>query len=1090
MPDFRPARFFAFRTPLYPFDELLAFSEGLTAPDAVPAAVPAAVAADPAALAAAIAADLRMLRERLKAAVTRPELREAIFVASPDLDTALAGWLQDPEGEKGQRAERALYRYFARSAGRATPFGLFAASSVGHAGTETRLRVPERRARRRHTRLDMDYLAALTDALARDPAARARFVYRPNSSLYRAADRFRLVEQRLDQRERTYHLVAIDDSPHLVQALESAAEGARLDDVAAAVAGDDVTAEEARAFVEELVEAQVLVPDIGLHVTGDEPAGELAARLLAEPATAEAGGRLRDAVEELARLDDGGLGGDPERYRGVARLLEGLPAKPELPKLFQVDLTGSSEATLGNALLDEIVRAVELFQRLVPAPTGGDLAAFRDALAERYEEREVPLVEALDEEMGIGYPPYRSGGSEGAPLLAGLPFPDAPADTVRWREREKLLLERLTRAMARGEREIVLTEEDVPKLGAKEPRPLPDAFALIGKLAGTSEPRLVLDGVGGPSAANLLGRFCHMDPELHRLVEELLRAEEALLPDAIFAEVVHLPQGRTGNILLRPVLRQYEIALLGDSGAPRERQIPLTDLTVSVAGGQVVLRSRRLGKRVVPRLTTAHNYSTRSIGIYRFLGELQGQGVLSGFGFSWGALGDAPVLPRVVFGRVVLATARWKLSAAELKKLSGKGAADRYAAVQRLRGQLKLPRWIVLADADNELPVDLDNALAVDSFVALVERREQVELKEMLPAPDQLAAEGADGRYVHELVIPFLRTGPRPPAVAPGLDLEGGPQPEAAPADPPVVAPAVRRTFPPGSEWLYVKLYCGSAGADGLLIDVLEPAVRAALESGACDRWFFLRFGDPRDHLRLRLHGDPARLRGEVLASLLEAAERSMEEGHAWKLQLDTYEREVERYGGPLGIGPVERLFWADSEAVLEMLGMLEEGDAGSEERWRLALRGMDVLFDDLGLDPAARRRLAGRMRDGLSREVREDADLKRAMGERFRKISRELAALLDGTSDAESPLEPGFQVLRRRSERSAEALDELKALERGGRLTRPLATLAESIAHMHVNRMLRSAQRRQELVLYDFLGRLYARREAMAKPPRDEPSR
>jgi len=38
---------------------------------------------------------------------------------------------------------------------------------------------------------------------------------------------------------------------------------------------------------------------------------------------------------------------------------------------------------------------------------------------------------------------------------------------------------------------------------------------------------------------------------------------------------------------------------------------------------------------------------------------------------------------------------------------------------------------------------------------------------------------------------------------------------------------------------------------------------------------------------------------------------------------------------------------------------------------------------------------------------------------------------------------------------------------------------VAMSFAHMHVNRLLRSAQRAQELVLYEMLDRLYASRAA-----------
>ena len=55
----------------------------------------------------------------------------------------------------------------------------------------------------------------------------------------------------------------------------------------------------------------------------------------------------------------------------------------------------------------------------------------------------------------------------------------------------------------------------------------------------------------------------------------------------------------------------------------------------------------------------------------------------------------------------------------------------------------------------------------------------------------------------------------------------------------------------------------------------------------------------------------------------------------------------------------------------------------------------------------------------------------------------------------------------------------ELKACEQAGELTLPLAELAPSALHMHANRLLRSAQRAQELVLYELLGRAYSSQAA-----------
>src|SRR5207302_153062 len=121
----------------------------------------------------------------------------------------------------------------------------------------------------------------------------------------------------------------------------------------------------------------------------------------------------------------------------------------------------------------------------------------------------------------------------------------------------------------------------------------------------------------------------------------------------IYAEVVHLPEGRTGNVLSRPVLRTFEIPFSGMSGAPFDRQILLDDLLVRVVGQQVVLRSRRLNRIVRPRMSTAHNHVRSALAPYRFLVSLAYTDVMATARWSWGPLEAAPFLPRVTAGRIV-----------------------------------------------------------------------------------------------------------------------------------------------------------------------------------------------------------------------------------------------------------------------------------------------------------------------------------------------------------------------------------------------------------------------------------------------------
>ncbi|HVG07463.1 MAG TPA: lantibiotic dehydratase [Thermoanaerobaculia bacterium] len=1079
-PVFEPSGFFAFRSPLLAFDELEAWSAGLEACSALD---------DPERLEQALARDRARLRAWLREALERPEIAEALFLASPSLFDALAGWRADPDSRKGKRAENAMVRYLQRMATRPTPFGLFSGCSLGVLSSPTHLRLGPRASYQRHTRLDMDYLFALCEDLGQDASLRRELSYRPNSSLYRTAGRLRYAEARLDgleRKTRSHHLVALEPTSYLEETLARAAAGAQPADLAAAlVEGDpdgEVTIEDAEEYVGELIQTQILVSDLTPGVTGPEAIYGLEDQLAALPSGRRAAAALAGARETLAELDAAGLGAAPERYHAVAEALKELPTSVELSRLFQVDMVKPPDAArpprLAPAVIQEMQRGMTLLHRLFGRSRQETLERFRQDFTDRYGEgRWVPLAEALDEETGIGF--ERSEGGEASPLLQGLALAQPPAEgTVPWGPLQAWQLRKLEETIARGNQEIELTEKDLEKLAQRESLPLPDAVQAMAVLAAASEEDvdqgrflLLWKGAGGPSGARLLGRFCHADCELEARVREHLEAEEAVRPDAVFAEIVHLPQGRIGNILLRPVLRGYEIPFLGRSGAPAERQIPLTDLSVTVSDKRIVLRSERLGREVIPRLTSAHNFSL-GLGIYRFLCSLQGQGVLGGVGWSWGPLESAAFLPRVKSGRLVLERARWRLVEEEIKTLTRDSGATRFAAVQRWRAERRLPRRVLLGDGDNELLVDFDNLLSVEAWLDVIEGRRDALLFELFPRPEELCAHGPEGRFIHELVVPFVRARSEAAArraAAPSVRTGG----------------AIQRSFLPGSEWLYAKLYVGTSTADAVLGEVVGPLVREVQASGAVDSWFFIRYGDPQWHLRVRFHGAPQRLLGEVLPTLEAAVAPLLADGRLWRFQLDTYDREVERYGGPAGIGLCERLFHADSEAALAIVEMLE-GDEGAEARWRLALYGTDLLLGDLGLDAAGKRAVLAMIRESFFREFGGGKPLRLQLDQKQRAERRALEALLDPARADQSDLSPGFAVLRRRSEQNAPLIAELRRLEQEGRLTSPVAQIAPSLVHMLINRLIRSSQRAHELVLYDLLAGIFESQAARAakRPP------
>ena len=1030
--------FFVFRTPLLPFDEYIRWGDGLRAPSAADG--------EPTDLEEALASDRALLRRRLREAIANPVFYEALFTASPDLVDSLGVWQRDPESARGQRVERALVRYFSRATYRATPFGLFAGWSIGLTGPGTDLRLGPAACYRRRTKLDMGYLASLVDQTVANPEVRRYLQVRPNSSLYAAAGRLHYVTTHMESGIRAYRLTAADGTPYLEATIARARCGASVGDLAAALVDEEVDADDAAMYVNELVDHQILVPELAVPVTGEDPVAAIIDNLRGIPPAESTARYLGDAQRALAALDERGLGVPCTAYELSLQELPPLDAPPKAARRFQVDLMKpTSGASLGAEPLQDLIRGAQVLRRITPDRDA--LRPFIDAFHERYEQREVPLAEALDEEVGIGLPKSESAAQERESSLAA-------------QRRQVVLTECILRGQALGQDELALSETDLERLSPPDPPPLPDSFSIGATLAARSleavahgDYRVIMHGVMGPSGAAPLGRFCYMDATLAAHVERHLRAEEALRPDAVFCEVAHLPQGRIGNILFRPVLRDYEIPYLGRSGTRPERQLPLNDLTVSVAGSSIVLRSQSLGREVVPRLTSAHNYLQEGqLSLYRFLGLLQTHRVASRLAWEWGPLTRLPFLPRVTLDRLVLSRAAWGIPTAESRELAKLSGAARYRAARAWRLRRRLPRFVVFADGDHQLPIDLDSTTSLDVLVELMGGHQPVTLVEMYPTPDELCCESPEGRFTHELVVPVVNSQPVPPRAGP---------PRA------VAMPPKKRSYPPGSEWLYLKLYTGPALADRILRDALGHLLRRATSLGVIEGWFFLRYTDPHYHLRLRFRGAPSRLREELLPTLESELGDLVSRGLVWRVQYDTYEREIERYGGPESIGLAEQVFHADSEAVLRLMDVA--GWADETLRDVLALRSLDALLADFGLGYEGKLALLRHASGPPSPATR------REWSTRYRRQRAHIETAL-GSSDSERSLPPdAVRILKERSEQLRPVAAALKEAEQSSRMARPLNDVLLSFTHMSANRMSRSLNNTAwETMLYDFLCRYY----------------
>jgi thiopeptide-type bacteriocin biosynthesis protein len=338
-----------------------------------------------------------------------------------------------------------------------------------------------------------------------------------------------------------------------------------------------------------------------------------------------------------------------------------------------------------------------------------------------------------------------------------------------------------------------------------------------------------------------------------------------------------------------------------------------------------------------------------------------------------------------------------------------------------------------------------------------------VVLQEPLPGPEHAWLVAPQGRHLSELVVPIALRAP--------VAGDGRGRPRRATAVRRRAVPEIGdRLRPPGSDWLFVKLYCPRNAEEELLTGPIRGFCQFATGSGLADKWFFLRYSDPDPHLRLRFGGHPERLVGDLFPRLCAWTGELIAEGSCARVGYDTYEREIERYGGLAAMEAAEALFAADSAAVVELL-RLAQGELTTIDRTALAVLSVDALLDGLGLDAA--RRLEW---------YRGQVGVKHRSGDDYRARQSSLRPLL---GDPAARLgEPGGQALERvlvaRSAALAPVAARLRELDGTDRLDAPLERLCESYVHLHSNRLLGAGPPTEQHVL----GLLLRTREGLERAP------
>lgn len=689
-------------------------------------------------------------------------IRDAIKLASPELIDEFEKLLINPKQinfDKQNNLELALLKYIARLSSRATPFGMFAGCSTGEFSNNTSIRFNSIGEYAVFTQFDMNYWTSLLKDISKISSVQNELVYFPNSSLYKISDFYRYIEYEYVNKKREHTLSSFRVNKVIDVLIKNSKKGLKINELVNLITDDESEIKEATDFVLLLITNQILVSELEPTVTGNFEIKRIIEIMEKISSFNDKNNVLKEMDLLLENKVD--LISSKNQFENLINLVRKFDTDFEDKYLIQTDLykkTASSH--LNKKVSFKVAKALRFLSKIQKNKENGNLLNFKKTFQRRYETREMSLSVVLDSELGIGYL-QNTKTNDTHPILDNFSFGVKDMDnsnSEQWSKVEYVLEKILQEAIYNNHDEILLNDKD---FDFTENENIPDTFSvMVEVLQQNDEEIVVIESSGNFSATKLIGRFCNGDKAIHDLAKEIIEKETALNPNKILAEILHLPQARTGNVLRRPCLRQFEIPYLGNSVLPKENQITLEDLCISVKGNKVILKSKSHNKEILPCLSNAHNYSYNSLPIYHFLCDLQGQSKNSISSFSWGVLENHyDYFPRVLYSGVVLSKAKWIINYDELQEFAKSTLTDEEQNnFKSWKQNKRIPQYVNVVNGDNTLLLDLNVEIGIKLFLKSIKPNSRIILEEFLFHENSVVKDENSNSFANQFVLSFYKS--------------------------------------------------------------------------------------------------------------------------------------------------------------------------------------------------------------------------------------------------------------------------------------------------------------------------------------------
>lgn len=988
-------------------------------------------------------------------------LKEPLAIASLDSYHAINRLESLDSSKTSEQVLSTLLKYYIRLSTRPTPYGAFSGLNVGNFAEDSNMCVSEFSHHTKRARVDMEWLYGVIREMESNHEIRSLLKFKFNDFVFENGNRLEKLNKTFlelnSEKNESSTIIRNTRQVRVVRKLSQ--DFISFSELFQYLSekNPDVSQDRIKAFLDQLVDNEFLISELRpplINTDTLEYVIHILDRINFNSETKRYLLLLTEIKEDINQYNLKSIGSGLKFFESIISKMKNIY---KCKNYLQIDTKLEMKSNqLSYQVKEDLEEFVSAILKITPQyQRSAEYTHYINLFLERYGYGvTVPVLELLDPDKGLGAPSY---------YLQGANHSVAPGQAKSLGEErlEKVIHRKFAQALKMKQKTIEIDDQDIQYIAGDQKQEkytnkldFLQSFELIllahpdsaknveNRFSVTLAPMFASDNIG-----KTFGRFRDMfsEKETAPLIKELAKQKE-FFSDYIVAEISELPErGRNSNVSINISDYDYQI-MLSTNGCEEKKNISINDLYIGVERGtkQFFIKSKSLNKKVLVTMSSMLNPLSGSNAV-RFLQEIS---FVPRFNIVNAISKIVNIYyeycPRIVYKHVIIRPETWVISK-DILNLANESKQEFNKKFVQFRQKWSVPRYVFLTEFDNRLLLDLENPMHVSEIYAMVKRENTsiINLLELTCNFDEYAMKDKNGHpYVTEIVVPFvlfnndIKSNRKDEYILTNSDVEKNAL---------QVTTDERLIIPGQDDWFYFKLY-GYSKRKNELISYLYDKLETLIASHKAKQYFFIRYSDPDQHLRVRVRSEKD-MKFVVFDELMHLFEQFQNAGLISEVVIDTYEREIVRYGGPGLIEAAEKYFFYDSRTVMKLIYMQQL----KKEKFNLEYIG--VSFITMAMEAF---RLSLKEREELLSSISNQSLYRKE----FQQDRKNLTDAVNRTKQwieirnkVDYPyvydcLEELFVPLK-------EYADAVYQADQEGRLTNTVENIMKSLIHMFCNRLV-----------------------------------